>query len=236
MRSDELPFLHPWLTAPIGEYANVVVGGTPSTAIERYWGGSVRWMASGDVHLRHVHDVPGRITEAGLAASNAVTIQPPAVAIALAGQGKTRGTVAMTHVPICTNQSVALIKPADGRLDTSFLFHSLSARYSELRSRSAGGGRAGLSKSILESTPVQVPSLPEQRRIAEILSTVDEAIEQTEALIAKTQEIKAGLMHDLFTRGRHRSWRNASTTRRGTTAVQGVTDRVDPEGVGDCYS
>lgn len=41
----------------------------------------------------------------------------------------------------------------------------------------------------------------QQRRIAEILSTVDEAIEQTEALIAKYQQIKAGLMHDLFTRG-----------------------------------
>ncbi len=40
-----------------------------------------------------------------------------------------------------------------------------------------------------------------QRRIAEILSVIDEAIEHTEALIAKTQQIKAGLMHDLFTRG-----------------------------------
>jgi type I restriction enzyme S subunit len=40
-----------------------------------------------------------------------------------------------------------------------------------------------------------------QRRIAEILSTLDEAIEQTEALIAKMQQVKAGLMHDLFTRG-----------------------------------
>ena len=42
---------------------------------------------------------------------------------------------------------------------------------------------------------------PEQAKIAEVLSTVDQAIEQTEALIAKTQQIKAGLMHDLFTRG-----------------------------------
>jgi type I restriction enzyme S subunit len=45
------------------------------------------------------------------------------------------------------------------------------------------------------------PRHSEQKRIAEILSTVDEAIEQTEALIAKYQQIKAGLMHDLFTRG-----------------------------------
>ena len=48
---------------------------------------------------------------------------------------------------------------------------------------------------------VDTPPLPQQRRIAEILSTVDEAIEQTEALIAKYQQIKTGLMHDLFTRG-----------------------------------
>lgn len=41
----------------------------------------------------------------------------------------------------------------------------------------------------------------EQRRIGRIIATIDEAIEQTEALIAKTQQIKAGLMHDLFTRG-----------------------------------
>ncbi len=45
------------------------------------------------------------------------------------------------------------------------------------------------------------PQPPQQRRIAEILSTLDETIEQTEALIAKYQQIKAGLMHDLFTRG-----------------------------------
>lgn len=47
----------------------------------------------------------------------------------------------------------------------------------------------------------KLPPREQQQRIAEILSTVDEAIEQTEALIAKTQQIKAGLMHDLFTRG-----------------------------------
>ena len=49
--------------------------------------------------------------------------------------------------------------------------------------------------------PVWTPSLPTQRKIASILSTIDTAIEQTEALIEKYQHIKAGLMHDLFTRG-----------------------------------
>ena len=47
--------------------------------------------------------------------------------------------------------------------------------------------------------PIDLPSSAEQDRIAEILSTLDDTIEQTEALIAKYQQIKAGLMQDLFT-------------------------------------
>ena len=53
----------------------------------------------------------------------------------------------------------------------------------------------------LKKIEVFCPEPRQQRRIAEILSTLDETIEQTEALIAKYQQIKAGLMHDLFTRG-----------------------------------
>lgn len=53
----------------------------------------------------------------------------------------------------------------------------------------------------LAQMPFKLPPREQQQRIAEILSTVGEAIEQTEALIAKTQQIKAGLMRDLFTRG-----------------------------------
>jgi type I restriction enzyme S subunit len=48
---------------------------------------------------------------------------------------------------------------------------------------------------------VHAPPLPEQAKIAEVLSTVDRGIEQTEALIAKQQRIKTGLVADLLTRG-----------------------------------
>lgn len=58
-----------------------------------------------------------------------------------------------------------------------------------------------LSVRDVEKARLLAPPIPQQRRIAEILATVDEAIEGTEALIAKQQQVKAGLMHDLFTRG-----------------------------------
>ncbi len=64
-----------------------------------------------------------------------------------------------------------------------------------------GGTRSKLNQSELRNIEVPLPSLPEQRRIAEILDTRDEAIEKTEALISKLKAMKQGLLHDLLTRG-----------------------------------
>jgi type I restriction enzyme, S subunit len=60
---------------------------------------------------------------------------------------------------------------------------------------------ATLNKASLAAIPLRHPALPIQQRIATIVTNVDNAIESTEALIEKHQQIKAGLMHDLFTRG-----------------------------------
>jgi type I restriction enzyme S subunit len=195
------PFAHPWSEDVISNIGSVTVGGTPQTSVAKYWNGDVPWMASGDVHLKRISDVPKRITQLGLRSSNATLVDPPAVAIGLAGQGKTRGTVALVVCRLCTNQSVALIAGHALKVVTEYLLYNLEFRYEELRSRSAGDGRAGLSKQLIEQIPVSLPPLCEQNKIAEILSTVDRAIEQTEALIAKQERIKTGLMQDLFTRG-----------------------------------
>ena len=201
MSESSVPFRHPWPERMFGEVGSVTVGGTPSTSVPEYWGGAIPWMASGDVHGRVIDDVPTRISGLGLRHSSAMVVDPPSIAVALAGQGRTRGTAAYIRCALCTNQSVALLKGNPGELDTEYLLHNLSFRYSELRSRSAGGGRAGLTKTILEQLPLPLPAVPEQAKIAEVLSTMDRAIEETEALIAKQQRIKAGLMQDLLTRG-----------------------------------
>jgi len=64
-----------------------------------------------------------------------------------------------------------------------------------------GGTRSKLNQSELRNIEVPLPSLPEQRRITEILDTIDEAIQKTEAFISKLKAMKQGLLHDLLTRG-----------------------------------
>ena len=67
--------------------------------------------------------------------------------------------------------------------------------------RSTGTTRTRISLSTLKQIPVNLPPLPEQRKIASILTTVDRLIEQTEALIEKYRRVKQGMMADLLSRG-----------------------------------
>lgn len=87
-------------------------------------------------------------------------------------------------------------------IDTHFLYRVIRHALPKIDySGFEGSGLRHLRKDFVRDFVYEFPRLNQQRRIAEILSTLDEAIEQTEALIAKHQQIKAGLMHDLFTRG-----------------------------------
>ena len=80
MYRNSVPFNHPWQEALIGNVGAVIVGGTPRTSVDKYWNGTVPWMVSGDVNLKKISDVPGRITEQGLRYSNATLVAPPTVA------------------------------------------------------------------------------------------------------------------------------------------------------------
>jgi type I restriction enzyme S subunit len=91
-----------------------------------------------------------------------------------------------------------------GQTDARFLFHSLQARSTRTRAIAFMGGSAGQQRVQSEFfTHFRVPRIPpsEQCQISAVLDTVDEAIAKTEAVIAKLKMVRAGLLHDLLTRG-----------------------------------
>lgn len=85
--------------------------------------------------------------------------------------------------------------------DTGYFYYALKGWEDYLKGQTAGSGIPHVDKEIFGALSLSNYQKPEQTKIAEILSTVDQAIEQTEALIAKQQRIKTGLMQDLLTRG-----------------------------------
>lgn len=192
-------FTAKWEVKKIGEITRTTAGGTPSTLIDSYWGGEIKWMSSGELHLKRVYDVEGRITEEGLKNSSTSIIPPKCVLIGLAGQGKTRGTVAINMVELCTNQSIAAILPSSAFIP-EYLYFNFDSRYDELRSISTGdGGRGGLNLTLINKMDVPLPPLPEQTAIAEILNDMDAEIVTLEARREKTSLLKQGMMQELLT-------------------------------------
>jgi len=192
-------FSDEWERKRVGDFTDCTAGGTPSTLVADYWGGSIRWMNSGELNLKMVREVEGRITDRGLRESSTTLIPPRCVLIGLAGQGKTRGTVAMNLVELCTNQSIAAIFPNDSFIP-EYLYYSLDARYDELRAMSTGdGGRGGLNLRIIRSIELPFPSREEQAAIAAVLSDVDAEIAALEHRRDKTKQIKQGMMQQLLT-------------------------------------
>ena len=189
-----------WVEKCIGDMTCVVTGATPSTAREDFWGGSIRWMSSGELNYKIVAEVEGRITKEGFEACSTHIIPVGCVLIGLAGQGKTRGTAAYNLVEMCTNQSIASILPTSS-FHSKFLYYYMDRQYDELRLISAGdGGRGGLTKGDIEKFSIRIPpTLAEQKAIAAVLSDIDAEIAALEADRAKYERIKSGMMQELLT-------------------------------------
>jgi type I restriction enzyme S subunit len=188
-----------WEVVKIEDIAKVTAGGTPSTKESTYWGGDIPWMNSGEINLRRIKSVEGRITEIGLKNSSTKIIPSNSVLMALAGQGKTRGKVAINEFPLCTNQSLAAIYSFKNAI-YEFVFQNLESRYTEIRKMSTGdGGRGGLNLAIIKSITLAIPTIGEQEKIADILKSFDEKLEVLFDKKTHYQELKQGLMQQLLT-------------------------------------
>ena len=137
-----------------------------------------------------------QISRLGVKKSNVKLQQPGTVLLSFK---LSIGRVAIAAVPLFTNEAIAGLSPTG--LTRDFLFHGLQG-WDLLQGVDQAIKGATLNKQKLKKILFEYPeSEREQAKIAEVLSTVDRAIEQTEALIAKHQRIKTGLMQDLLTRG-----------------------------------
>lgn len=107
--------------------------------------------------------------------------------------------MAISRIPLCTNQSVAAIIP--GRyLSADFLYFNLGSRYDELRSLSLGdGGRGGLNLALLKKIQVPVPPLDEQIAIASILKTAEMQVKTYERKRDALVRERSALLQQLIT-------------------------------------
>lgn len=138
----------------------------------------------------------------------AIEVQPGDVIVTKAGPRHRVGVVVhvdATPPRIMVSGKMVGLRPDDGIVLPAVLAGVLATaepqKFLDHRTTGMAESQVNFSNSVLLQTPLKLPPLPEQRRIAEVLDTLDEAIRKTEQVIAKLQQMKQGLLHDLLTRG-----------------------------------
>lgn len=192
-------FTGDWEPRKIADVAEIITGGTPSTRIVEYWNPpEVPWLSSGEVHKKYITSTDTMISRKGYENSSATMVRENSVLIALAGQGKTRGTVAINRIPLATNQSIAAMTFSDD-IDPDYVFSNLENRYEELRRISSGdGSRGGLNKKLVGDVTIPCSTLLEQNAIGTLFRVLNELITLHQRKIDQLQAMKKFMLQNLF--------------------------------------
>lgn len=188
-----------WEIVKLGDNCRIITGGTPRTGVKEFWNPKeIPWMSSGEINKKILNETEEMISYIGLENSSAKWVKQNSVLIALAGQGQTRGRVAINKIPLTTNQSIAAIETNDN-IDFLFLYTDLSRRYDELRLISSGDGtRGGLNKTIISNLELNLPTLEEQQAIGSYFSNLDNLITAHQEKISQLETLKKKLLQDMF--------------------------------------
>jgi type I restriction enzyme, S subunit len=196
-----------WEEKLIGELCNLMTGGTPSRGKKEYFeGGKVNWLVSGDIHKKIIQSCGGKITEEGLNNSSTRYLPHNSVMIALNGQGKTRGTVALLKIKATCNQSLVSIYPKNPReILPEYIYSNLNSRYEEIRKITSddNNDRKGLNMPLIRKIIISYPkSFQEQKSIISKLDVLSKEIKELETIykqkIEDFEELKKSMLQKAF--------------------------------------
>ncbi|MEG4202839.1 restriction endonuclease subunit S [Microcoleus sp. Pol7_A1] len=202
-----------WPIVPISDFCKTGSGGTPlRSKSDRYYGGHIPWIKSGELKKDVITETEEYITDAALVESSAKLI--PSGAILVAMYGATVGQTSILGVEATTNQAICHILPNPQIAIPQFLWYVLRSKLSELLSRRFGGAQPNISQQIIKSTQISLPPLSEQRRIVEILDQADALRRMRVEADAKAERILSALFIKMF--GDPATWTDANTKPLGS--------------------
>ena len=181
-----------WEIVKLGKLTTVETGKTPLRSNKQFWdNGTINWATTTEVNETYIVSTNEKITNQAVAELKMKILPINTILLAMYGQGKTRGKVALLRIESTINQAFASIKP-NKNYSTNFIFNYLDKSYEKIRDLSHGSNQDNLNLDIVKALQIPLPPLKEQEKIAEILTTWDEAItKQTELLEAKELQKKA---------------------------------------------
>ena len=189
-----------WCQTTLEQVADIAIGKTPARNEKSYWDPGKttqnRWATIADIKSKFIGETTEYISDLGVQHSNARLVPEGTLLMSFK---LSLGRAAITSTSMYTNEAIAAFYP-NGLADTEYLYYLLPTLALEESSDRAVKGRT-LNKTKLRALQLVLPPTDDQRKIAAILSSVDDAIEKTRAVIDQVQVVKRGLMQELLTRG-----------------------------------
>ena len=190
-------FTEDWEQRKLGELADIIGGGTPSTLNLDYWDGNIDWYSPAEIIDQiYVDRSQRKITELGFEKSSAKMLPEGTVLFtSRAGIGKT----AILAKKGCTNQGFQSIVPHSNKLDSYFIFSRTEElkKYGELVG--AGSTFVEVSGRQMENMQLMIPkTIGEQHIIGVLFSTIDHLITLHQSKLEKLQKIKKSMLESMF--------------------------------------
>ena len=182
-----------WKKVKLGEVGDIVTGSTPTTTKLEYWDGEYNFYSPADFDDNvYCTKTDRTITKAGLKTGRPIPANSIMVAC-IASIGK----IAINRTEGITNQQINTIIP-NNEYDFLFLYYLLLFNVEKIKGKAAQTTIPIINKEDFSNLEFRVPDLPEQRRIAKILSGIDRKIEAEEKVLEKYEKMKKGLMERLL--------------------------------------
>ncbi|KAA6499418.1 restriction endonuclease subunit S [Helicobacter pylori] len=184
-----------WQKVRLGDIAEIIGGGTPSTQITSFWNGSINWFTATEIGItKYVYKSQRTITPLGLKKSSAKLL--PIGTILLTSRASI-GDCAILKVVATTNQDFQSLIPLE-KINNEFLYYLMLTLKNKLLKLASGSIFLGVSPNKIKNLLIPLPPLNEQIAIANVLSDVDHYLYSLDALILKKESVKKALSFELL--------------------------------------
>ncbi|HAH9634227.1 TPA: restriction endonuclease, partial [Escherichia coli] len=181
----------------IEDFCSTGSGGTPSRSKPEYYeGGDIPWIKSGDLKDSKIYEANEYITAAGLENSSAKIVEKDSILIAM--YGATVGRLAILGINAATNQAICNIRPDTTIADMKYLYYFLKSKFSYFVENAVGGAQPNISQGLIKSLEVPLPSLDEQKRIADILDKAAGVCQKREQAIKLADDFLRATFLEMF--------------------------------------
>ena len=180
-----------WKSIRLGTECAFFSGGTPKSTDSRYYGGTIPFIRSGEIHGEQTELF---LTSEGLKNSSAKMVSKGDLILAL--YGATSGEVDISRIDGAINQAILCIRPAE--INRIFLKYLLEDSKDDILNTYLQGGQGNLSAEIIKSLVVDVPDGQSQQGVVDFLSEIDQRINNSLTCIETLMKLRGGLMQQLF--------------------------------------